>query len=67
MDKKLVTMDVFEQYHSLLIDYIEVRDCLILEGKATCPHCGTEITSFKCDNCGANYESPDLEKLVSKN
>ena len=68
MDKKIVTRDMFEQYHKLLIQYIDVRDSLILEGKATCPNCGSELTSFKCDNCGRDFgDKPNLESILEEN
>ena len=67
MDKTLVTMEMFEKYHELLVQYIDARDSLILEGKATCPNCREELTSFKCENCGRNFEKPKLENLLDEN
>ena len=57
MDKKIVTMEVFEQYDKLLKQYITMRDDLIIKGKTTCPNCGEEITSYKCNSCGTDYEN----------
>ena len=53
----MVTIEVFEKYHKLLMQYITMRDDLIIKGKTTCPNCGEEITSYKCDNCGTDYEN----------
>ena len=50
-EKKYVTLEVFEEYHKKLLEYIEMHDELILNGETTCPKCGTVITSYKCDNC----------------
>jgi hypothetical protein len=50
-EKKLVTMDVFEKYHEMLVDYINIHDQLMLEGEATCPKCGATINSYPCENC----------------
>ena len=67
MDKTLVTMEMFEKYHELLVQYIDVRDSLILEGKAICPNCGEEITSFKCDSCGRDFgDKPNLESILEE-
>ena len=50
-EKKLVTIDVFEKYHEMLVDYIDIHDQLILNGEATCPKCGAIITIYPCENC----------------
>ena len=67
MDKTLVTMKMFEKYHELLVQYIDVRDRLILDGKTTCPNCREELTSYRCDNCGRNFEKPNFEILLDEN
>ena len=56
-EKKIVTMDVFEQYHKQLMEYINMHDDLILNGKTTCPKCGAIITSYKCEFCSGKEES----------
>lgn len=48
---KFVTIEMFEEYHKKLMEYIGMHDDLMLEGKTTCPKCGATITSDKCDNC----------------
>lgn len=48
---KYVTIEMFEEYHKKLIEYIGMHDGLMLEGKTTCPKCGATITSDKCENC----------------
>ena len=55
-EKKFVTYEMFEQYHKSLINYIGIHDDLMLEGKTTCPKCGTTITSDKCENCMKDNE-----------
>ena len=67
MDKKIVTMEMFEQYHKLLVQYITMRDDLIIKGQTTCPNCGEEITSYKCGNCGKDYKNMlQLENLLGE-
>lgn len=48
---KFVTIEMFEEYHKKLMEYIGMHDDLMLEGKTTCPKCGAIITSDKCENC----------------
>ena len=50
-EKKYVTLEMFEEYHKNLMNYIGMHDDLMLEGEATCPKCGVTITSDKCDKC----------------
>lgn len=50
-EKKYVTMEMFEEYHKKLMEYIGMHDDLMLEGKTTCPKCGAAITSDKCEFC----------------
>ena len=50
-EKKFVTLEMFEQYHKRLMEYIGIHDDLMLEGITTCPKCGATITSDKCDFC----------------
>ena len=50
-EKKYATIEMFEQYHKKLMEYIGMHDDLMLEGKTTCPKCGATITSDKCENC----------------
>ena len=50
-EKKFVTIEMFEEYHKKLMEYIGMHDDLMLEGKTTCPKCGATITSDKCENC----------------
>ena len=49
--KKYVTIEMFEQYHKKLMEYIGIHDDLILNGETTCPKCGATITSDKCKHC----------------
>ena len=57
MDKsKLVTLEMFEQYHKNLMEYIKMHDDLILNGETTCPKCGAIIKTDKCENCAKNNE-----------
>ena len=55
-EKKFVTLEMFEEYHKNLMNYIGMHDDLMLEGKTTCPKCGATITSDKCDKCAKNNE-----------
>lgn len=50
-NKKFVTIEMFEQYHKRLMEYIGMHDDLILNGETTCPKCGAIIKSDKCDKC----------------
>lgn len=50
-EKKFVTMEMFEQYHKKLMEYIGIHDDLILNGEAICPKCGATIKSDKCEHC----------------
>lgn len=58
-EKKIVTIEMFEQYHKRLMEYIGIHDDLMLNGKATCPKCGAIITSDKCTKCGGKEEYND--------
>lgn len=51
MDKKFVTLEMFEEYDKRLKEYIEMHDDLILNGETICPKCGVTITSDRCENC----------------
>lgn len=53
---KFVTMEMFEEYHKKLMEYIGMHDDLMLEGKTTCPKCGATITSDKCEFCAKSNE-----------
>ncbi len=55
-EKKFVTIEMFEQYHKRLMEYIGMHDDLILNGETTCPKCGATITSDKCDKCNGKKE-----------
>ena len=55
-NKKFVTIEMFEQYHKKLMEYIGMHDDLILDGFTICPKCGATITSDKCDKCNAEIE-----------
>ena len=55
-EKKFVTMEMFEQYHKRLMEYIGMHDDLILNGETTCPKCGATIKSDKCDKCATENE-----------
>ena len=59
-EKKFVTIEMFEQYHKKLMEYISMHDDLILNGETTCPKCGATITSDKCDKCAA--ENNEVEE-----
>lgn len=53
---KYVTLEMFEEYHKNLMNYIGMHDDLMLEGETTCPKCGATITSDKCEHCVKNSE-----------
>lgn len=55
-EKKYVTIEMFEEYHKKLMEHIRMHDDLILNGETTCPKCGANITSEKCENCANNEE-----------
>ena len=55
-ETKYVTIEMFEQYHKQLMDYINIHDNLILHGYAFCPKCGATLTSAKCDKCNTNVK-----------
>ena len=55
-ETKYVTMEMFEEYHKKLMEYIGMHDDLMLEGKTTCPKCGATITSDKCEFCANSNE-----------
>lgn len=55
-EKKFVTIEMFEQYHKKLMEYISMHDDLMLKGETTCPKCGATITSDKCDKCTNEVE-----------
>lgn len=59
-EKKYVTIEMFEQYHKKLMEYIGMHDDLMLEGFTTCPKCGAIITSDKCDKC--NDKKDEVEE-----
>lgn len=50
-ETKFVTLEMFEQYHKNLMNYIGMHDDLMLDGFTICPKCGATITSDKCDKC----------------
>ena len=50
-DDRMVTQEVFEEYHKRLLEYIGIHDDLILEGESVCPKCGATITNYVCENC----------------
>ena len=50
-ETKYVTIEMFEQYHKKLMEYIGMHDDLMLDGFTTCPKCGATITSDKCEHC----------------
>ena len=50
-EKKFVTLEMFQEYHKRLVEYIGLRDGLILDEETVCPKCGSVITGDKCDNC----------------
>lgn len=49
--KKYVTLEMFEEYHKKLMEYIGIHDDLMLNGEAICPKCGAIMTSDKCEHC----------------
>ena len=55
-EKKYVTLEMFEQYHKKLMEYIGMHDDLMLDGFTICPKCGATITSDKCDKCSAKED-----------
>ena len=56
--KEYVSMEALEKYHKKLIEYINMRDALLLNGRANCMNCGAIITDYKCDNCGMKIIEP---------
>lgn len=50
-ENKFVTIEMFEQYHKKLMEYIGMHDDLMLKGETTCPKCGAIIGTDKCENC----------------
>ena len=58
-ENKYVTLEVFEQYHKNLMEYIGMHDDLILNGETTCPKCGAVIISDKCKHCAAKSEGEE--------
>lgn len=50
-EKKYVTIEMFEQYHKKLMEYIGIHDDLTFNGETICPKCGEIITKDKCDKC----------------
>ena len=55
-EKKFVTIEMFEQYHKKLMEYIGMHDDLMLDGFTICPKCGATIASDKCEHCVNNSE-----------
>ena len=56
-----VTLEMFEQYHKRLMEYIGMHDDLIMLGYTTCPKCGATIKNDKCDKCSNyNFEEDGL-------
>lgn len=55
-EKKFVTLEMFEEYHKKLMEYIGMHDDLILNGETTCTKCGATITSDKCEHCSSKEE-----------
>lgn len=55
-EKKYVTLEMFEKYHEQLMNYITMHDDLTLEGRTTCPRCGSIIDSDRCEVCGGEDE-----------
>ncbi len=55
-EKKYVTLEMFEQYHKKLMEYIGMHDDLMIDGFTICPKCGATITSDKCEFCAAKEE-----------
>lgn len=53
-EKKFVTIEMFEEYHKKLMEYIGMRDDLMLNSMTMCPKCGEIIKSDKCDKCQAD-------------
>lgn len=60
-EKKYVTLEMFEQYHKRLMEYIGMHDDIILNGESTCPKCGAMIKSDKCDKCSGEKEENKIE------
>ena len=50
-EKKYVTIEMFEQYHKKLMEYIGLIDDSIINDETICPKCGATITSDKCEKC----------------
>lgn len=61
-EKKYVTIEMFEQYHKKLMEYIGMHDDLILDGETICPKCGATIISDKCDKCNSEKEEEKDEQ-----
>lgn len=58
-EKKFVTLEMFEQYHKRLMEYIGMHDDLTIWGETTCPKCGATITSDRCDKCNAEKQGEE--------
>ena len=50
-EKKFVTLEMFEEYHKKLMEYIGLHDDMILNGGLRCEECGSIVMGDKCDNC----------------
>lgn len=55
-ETKYVTLEMFEEYHRNLMNYIGMHDDLMLDGETICPKCGAIITSDKCEHCTKSNE-----------
>lgn len=60
-ENKYVTIEMFEKYHQMLMDYIGIHDNLVLHGYAFCPKCGEVLSGFKCNKCNTDVRSYEDE------
>ena len=60
-EKKFVTLEMFEEYHKRLMEYIGMHDDLILNGETTCPKCGAKLIKRKSKKGGNKHEENHSE------
>ena len=54
-ENKYVTLEMFEQYHKKLMEYIGMHDDLILTGETTCPKCGAKLLRRASKKTGKKF------------
>ena len=51
---KFMTLNNLTFYHNLLVEYIDKRIDLAMNGSTNCPNCGAIIKDKTCSYCGTN-------------